>query len=52
MPLTSVFADMETSVVFERSNVAMSAGPLGTPLASSWRPYSSRPRWDRDPIGR
>ena len=21
------------------------------PLASNWQPYSSRPRWDRDPIG-
>src|SRR6187399_137102 len=32
MPLTSVFAEIETSVVFERPKVAMSAGPLGTPI--------------------
>src|SRR5439155_24942981 len=32
MPLTSVFAEIETLVVFERANVAISAGPLGTPF--------------------
>src|SRR5436190_13085882 len=32
MLLTSVFADIETSVVLERPNVAISAGPLGTPF--------------------
>ena len=32
MPLTSVFAEMDTSVVFERPNIAMSAGPLGTSI--------------------
>jgi len=32
MPLTSVFAEIETLVVFDRANVAMSAGPLGTPI--------------------
>jgi hypothetical protein len=32
MPLTSVFAEMETSVVLERPKVALSAGPLGTPF--------------------
>src|SRR5690349_4790540 len=32
MPLTSVSADIETSVVLERPNVAISAGPLGTPF--------------------
>jgi len=30
MVLTSVFAEMETLVVFERPKVAISAGPLGT----------------------
>ena len=30
MPLTSVFAEMETFVVFERAKVAVSADPLGT----------------------
>jgi hypothetical protein len=30
MPLTSVFAEMEMAVLFERSNVAVSVGPLGT----------------------
>src|SRR5437660_477282 len=30
MALTSVFAEIETLVVFDRSNVAISAGPLGT----------------------
>src|SRR4026207_1687760 len=30
MPLTSGFAEIEPSVVFERPNVAVSAGPLGT----------------------
>src|SRR4029453_17509882 len=30
MPLTSVSAEMETSVFFERAKVATSAGPLGT----------------------
>ena len=30
MPLTSVFAEIETLVVFETANVAISAGPLGT----------------------
>jgi hypothetical protein len=30
MPLTSVFTEMETLVVFERANVAISAGPFGT----------------------
>ena len=30
MPLTSVFAEIETLVVFERANVAISAGPFGT----------------------
>ena len=34
MLLTSVFAEIETSVVFERPNVAMSAGPLGIPIGS------------------
>jgi hypothetical protein len=29
-PLTLVFAEIETSVVFERANVAVSADPLGT----------------------
>jgi hypothetical protein len=32
MPLTSVFAEIETSVVCERPNVATSAGPLGTAI--------------------
>ena len=30
MPLTSVFAEMATTVVFERAKVAVSADPLGT----------------------
>ena len=30
MPFTSVFAEIETLVVFERANVAVSADPLGT----------------------
>ena len=30
MPLTSVFAEMDTLVVFERGNVAVSTDPLGT----------------------
>ena len=30
MPLTSVFAEIETDVVFEEPNVAVSAVPLGT----------------------
>src|SRR5262245_47838670 len=29
MPFTSVFAEIDTSVVFERPKVAVSAGPLG-----------------------
>ena len=29
MPLTSVFAEIETLVVFERAKVAISAGPFG-----------------------
>ena len=32
MALTSVFAEIETSAVFERPNVAISAGPLGTAI--------------------
>jgi hypothetical protein len=32
MPSTSVLAEMETSVVLERPNVAISAGPLGIPF--------------------
>jgi hypothetical protein len=32
MPLTSVSAEIETSVVCESPNVAVSAGPLGTPF--------------------
>src|SRR5438874_11938545 len=32
MLLTSVSSESETSVVFERPNVAISAGPLGTPI--------------------
>ena len=32
MLLTSVSSEMETLVVFERSNVAISAGPLGTAI--------------------
>ena len=32
MLLTSVFAEIETSVVCERPNVAISIGPLGTPI--------------------
>ena len=30
MPLTAIFAEIETFVVLERANVAVSAGPLGT----------------------
>ena len=30
MLLTSVFAEIETAVVFERANVAVSDDPLGT----------------------
>ncbi len=30
MPLTSVSAEIETLVIFEKANVAISAGPLGT----------------------
>jgi hypothetical protein len=30
MPLSSVFAEIEMAVVFERANVAVSADPLGT----------------------
>jgi len=43
MPFTSVFADMETSVVFERSKVAMSAGPLGTPIGDQLAPVFQSP---------
>jgi hypothetical protein len=32
MLLTSVFAELETPVFFERANVAVSAGLLGTPF--------------------
>jgi hypothetical protein len=32
MLLTSVFAETETSVVCERPNLAISAGPFGTPI--------------------
>ena len=32
MLLTSVLLEIETSMVLERPNVAMSAGPLGTPI--------------------
>ena len=49
MPFTSVFAEMEILVVFERAKVAVSVGPLGTQVVSSWQRYSSRPRWDQDP---
>ena len=33
MPLTSVFDEMETPVILEDANVAVSAGPLGGPPA-------------------
>jgi hypothetical protein len=32
MLLTSVFSEIETSVVLERPKVAVSAGPFGTPF--------------------
>jgi hypothetical protein len=32
MPLTSVSSEIETAVVLERPNVAVSAAPLGTPF--------------------
>jgi hypothetical protein len=32
MPLTSVFAEIEPLVIFERAKAAGSAGPLGTPM--------------------
>jgi hypothetical protein len=32
MPLISVSAEIDTSVVFESPNVAVSAGPLGNPF--------------------
>ena len=32
MPSTSVSAEIEISVVFDSPNVAVSAGPLGTPI--------------------
>ena len=46
MALTSVFAEIETKVVLERANVEYPLAHWGRPLASSWQPYSSRPRWD------
>lgn len=42
MPLTSVVAERNRVVIFDRPNVAVSADPLGTVGASNSLRYSSR----------
>ena len=43
MPLTSVFAEMDTLVVFERANVAVSTDPLGTVVGVQFVPVFHSP---------
>lgn len=45
MPLTSVFAEMATCVLFERAKVAVSADPFGTVIGIQLAAVFQSPEW-------